>query len=59
MPWAVIIIGVFLVVIGVLAVPNIVTGTTATDNLIKTVAPWFAAIIVGVIAVIAIFGRRH
>lgn len=59
MPWAVIIIGIFLVVIGVLAVPNIVTGTTATDNLIKTAAPWFAAIIVGVIAVIAIFGRRH
>ena len=59
MPWAVIIIGVFLVVACVLAVPSMVTGTTATDNLVKTIAPWFAAIIVGVIAVIAIFGRRH
>ena len=59
MPWAVIIIGVFLVVAGVIAVPSIVVGTTATDNLIKTAAPWFAAIIVGVIAVISIFGRRH
>ena len=59
MPWALIIIGIFLCVGAIYAVPAIVTGTSATDNVINQVTPWVAALVVVGIISIAIWGRRH
>ena len=59
MPWALIIIILFLDVAAMYAVPNIITGTSATENVITTVTPWVAALVgIGLIT-IAIWGRRH
>ncbi len=39
--------------------PNIITGTTATDNMVKSITPYATALVLVGIVAIAIFGRRH
>jgi hypothetical protein len=59
LPWAIIIIGIFLGAAVNYMLPNIITGTTATDNVIKSVAPFATAAVIVTLIVLGIFGRRH
>lgn len=58
MPWGVLILGAFLCGGATLMLNHFVTGTSDTDNLVKTVVPLALMAVLGLILVFGIFGGR-
>lgn len=57
--WALIIVCIFMTVLAFIGVPAVVTGTTASDNIVKAVIPYSIGALTVVLAFIGIFGSRH